>query len=86
MANKQKYLTPVQLGRFIAEAWLDPQLANDYERDPTNTLKNWALNTLNVDLERASKLVDRPNDLKNNDLQDIANGTTPYHVYPNRFC
>lgn len=56
----QTHLSPIQWAQLLADAWLDLDLKERIERDPTQTIRAWARDKLGIELQYALHLPQAP--------------------------
>src|SRR4051812_40598236 len=72
--EKQAYLTSVQWGFIVARAWSDRKFRERLEIEPTSTIREYAKEELEVEVERVFQIPSPPQDLAAEPLSLGAHG------------
>ena len=78
--NASRYITGSEWARIIAKAWVDDDFRNALELDPINAIRNDP--EVGVEFTRLLNLPERPHDLSEEKLGQIASGEAPAVVIP----
>lgn len=82
----QEELTDDQFYKMVAKAWLDEEFRTSLQRDPTTTVKAFALEEFNVDLEKVILIPGRPSDLSEEHLQSVLAGSEELRTAKKTSC